>query len=291
MRVVCIPAFNSEKTIGDVIKKSLKYADKVIVCNDGSTDNTAKIATEHGAHVIHHEKNQGYGAAIISLFESARKENADIMVTLDSDGQHNPDEIPRLVNRLLEKNLDVVIGSRFLNGDSSTPSYRKTGIKMITSASNMGTFFKVRDSQSGFRAYSKKAIETINPTERGMAISTEILQKISNNGMKVEEVSITVLYGKDTSTQNAFKHGAAVFINTLKYISVKRPLTFYGVPGIILVIVGSYLGYTFLDAYLHKQGTFLGSLTAAIILFLAGTILCVTAVILFSMATMIRDRK
>ena len=291
LKLVCIPAFNAEKTVGEVVKKCLQYVDKVIVCNDGSSDDTAKVAKENGAQVINHEKNQGYGAAIISLFEIARKENADIMITLDSDGQHYPEQIPLLVDTLLEKNLDVVIGSRFLDNNSNSPRYRKTGIKMITSTSNFGTNFKVTDSQSGFRAYSKSAIESIHPTERGMAISTEILQKISNKGLSIGEVQISVSYGNNTSTQNPLKHGSAVLINTLKYVSVKHPLTFYGIPGIAFVIIGSLLGYTFLDAYLHRQGIFMGSLTASIILFLLGTILCVTSVILFSMATLIRDRQ
>ena len=291
MKLACIPAFNVEKTIEDIVKKSLAHADKVIVCDDGSTDNTAKIARNSGAQVIAHTKNQGYGSAIITLFEAARKENADIMITLDGDGQHNPVQIPLLVDALKEQNVDVVIGSRFLGRSSKLQGYRKHGIKIITSASNLGTDFKVSDSQSGFRAYSKKAIDSIHPTETGMSASTEILLKISNEGLSVAEVPISISYEGDTSTQNPVSHGIKVLMNTLKFISVKCPLTFYGIPGVILIILGSVLGYTFLDAYLHRQGIFMGSLAASIILFLLGTILCVTSVILFSMATLIRDRK
>ncbi|MDE1764228.1 MAG: glycosyltransferase family 2 protein, partial [Thaumarchaeota archaeon] len=207
MKLVCIPAYNEEKVIGDVIKRSLKYADKVIVCDDGSTDNTAKIAKESGATVISHKKNEGYGASIITLFDRARQENADIMVTIDGDGQHNPDQISLLVNTLQENNVDVVVGSRFLDKSSSTPVYRRQGIKIITSAANFGTDFKVSDAQSGFRAYSKRAIESIHPTETGMAVSTEILLKISNKGLALAEVPITVSYNGDTSTQNPVPHG------------------------------------------------------------------------------------
>ncbi len=172
MKLVCIPAYNEEKIIGDIVKRSLEHADKVIVCDDGSADNTAKIAKESGAIVILHKKNQGYGAAIITLFDRARQENADVMVTIDGDGQHNPDQISLLINTLQENNLDVVIGSRFLDESSSTPRYRKQGIKIITSAANFGTNFKVSDAQSGFRAYSKNAIKSIHPTETGMSVST-----------------------------------------------------------------------------------------------------------------------
>src|SRR5215831_11613304 len=113
MKLVCIPAYNAEKTVGNVVKKCLAYVDKVIVCDDGSSDNTVKAARESGAQVIFHEQNQGYGGSIISLFNAARDQKADAMVTIDADGQHNPDEIPRLLKKLSEKNLDVVIGSRF----------------------------------------------------------------------------------------------------------------------------------------------------------------------------------
>jgi len=291
MNLVCIPACNEEKSIGDIVKNSLLYSDKVIVCDDGSTDGTAKIAREHGAQVILHKKNEGYGAAITTLFDFARKENADIMITIDGDGQHNPEQIPMLINALQENNVDVVIGSRFLEKNSSTPGYRKRGIKIITSAANFGADFKVSDSQSGFRAYSKRAIDSIHPTETGMSVSTEILFKISNKGLSLAEVPILVSYGNDTSTQNPVPHGVTVLMNTLKFISVKHPIPFYGFPGIALVIIGAIMGYQFLDGYLNHQAIFLGSLMTSIILFLVGTILCVTAVILFSMATLMRERQ
>lgn len=291
MKLVCIPAFDEEKTIGEIVKKSLNHADKVIVCDDGSKDNTAKIARENGAEVISHKKNEGYGAAIITLFERARNENADIMITLDGDRQHDPDQIPLLIDALTEHNLDVVIGSRFLDKSTKSPSYRKRGIKIITSASNFGTDFKLTDAQSGFRAYSKQAIESIHPTETGMAVSTEILLKISNKGLSLAEVPISISYGDDTSTQNPVQHGIAVLMNTLRFVSVKHPIPFYGFPGIALIIIGSVLGYLFIDAYLNRQTVFLGSLMASVILFLLGAILCVTSVILFSMANLMRERE
>ena len=291
MKLVGIPAFNEEKTIGDIVKKSLKYSDKVLVVDDGSDDNTAKIAKESGATVISHKKNEGYGASVITLFDRARQEGVDMMVIIDGDGQHNPDQIPLLLDSLQENNVDVVIGSRFLDKSSGTPGYRKRGIKIITSAANLGADYKVSDAQSGFRAYSKKAIESIYPTETGMAVSTEILLKISNKGLSIAEVPITVSYGEGTSSEHPVPHGIAVLMNILKFISVKHPIPFYGFPGVGLVIVGSILAYQFLDAYLNRQVIFLGSLMAAIILFLVGTILCVTSVILFSMATLIREKQ
>jgi len=228
---------------------------------------------------------------MISLFKKARKENAEIMITLDGDGQHNPEQIPTLVSALTEHNVDVVIGSRFLDENKNSPGYRKTGIKIITSASNFGTNFKVTDSQSGFRAYSKNAIDAIHLTEKGMAVSTEILLKASNKGLSVAEVPITVSYEGETSTHKPVPQGISVLMNTLKFISVKHPITFYGFPGIALVIAGLVFGVQFLDEYLTNQTILYGSLLGAVILFLVGAILLATAVILYSMATLMSERK
>ena len=289
MNLACIPAYNEENHIADVIKKSLLYVDQVVVCDDGSTDDTAKIAKSAGAIVIS-QSNQGYGAAISTLFDYARRNNAKIMVTLDSDGQHNPEQIPLLLDAIITHGVDVSVGSRFL-GDTEASGYRKAGIKIITSAANYGTNLKISDSQSGFRAYSRKAISTIHPTEQGMSVSTEILLKISNKGLSLAEVPISIIYGPDTSEHNSVSHGVSVLMNTLKYVSIKHPIKFYGIPGLLLTILGVILGGVFLDAYLNDQVVFYGSLLGAVVLFLLGAILSVTAIILFSIANLIRDRN
>lgn len=290
MKIACIPAYNEELSIQDIIKKSLLHVDNVVVCDDGSTDDTAKLAKEAGAIVLSHNKNQGYGAAIATLFDYARKQNAQIMITIDGDGQHDPSQIPLLINSITAHNVDVVIGSRFLDDRTKASSYRKTGIKIITSAANYGTNLKVTDSQSGFRAYSKDAINAIHPTEQGMAVSTEILLKISNKGLSIAEVPITISYEGDTSEQNSISHGVSVLVNTLKYVSIKHPLQFYGIPGLGLVIAGIVFGGLFLDAYLNQQTVFYGSLLGSVVMFLLGAILSVTAIILFTMANLFRDR-
>ena len=291
MKLACIPAYNEERTIADVVKSSLQFVDKVIVCDDGSKDDTAKIAQESGAHIISHTKNKGYGAAITTLFEQAKKENVDIMITLDGDGQHDPKQIPLLIDTLVEHNLDVVVGSRFLQKKSDYPRYRKAGIKIITSASNIGTDLKVTDAQSGFRVYSKKAIESIKLSEQGMSISTEILQKISNKGLSFAEVPITVSYQSGTSSQRPAPQGIVVLMNTLKFISVKHPIPFYGFPGIAFLIIAGVFGYNFLDAYLFQQEIFIGSLLASVALFIVGSIMIATAIILFSMSTLMKGRQ
>ena len=290
MKLACIPAYNEESQIELLIKSAKKFVDSVVVCDDGSTDNTTKIAKDAGAIVIKHETNQGYGSAIISLFDYARKQNAELMITLDGDGQHDPKQIPLLTETLLQNNVDVVIGSRFLDDSTNVPGYRKRGIKIITSAINYGIDVKVSDSQSGFRAYSKNAIDAIHPTEQGMSISTEILLKISNKGLSLAEVPITVSYDGDTSEHHSVSHGVSVLGNTIKYVSIKHPLKFYGLPGVALILLGIFSGGIFLDAYLNQQTIFYGSLLASVVLFLLGAILSVTAIILFSMANLFREK-
>ncbi len=290
MKLVCIPAYNEEQNIANIVNASKKFVDSVIVCDDGSTDNTTKVAKEAGAIVLEHKKNQGYGAAIATLFDYARNENADVMITIDGDGQHDPNQIPLLLDVITTHNVDVVIGSRSLD-NANTPKYRKAGIKIITSAANYATDIKVSDSQSGFRAYSNSAISEIHPTENGMSVSTEILLKISNKGLSIAEVPISVSYEGDTSTQHPVSHGTGVFANTIKYVSIRHPLLFYGLPGIILFLGGLGLGISFLDTYLYQQQVFYGSLLGSIVLLLIGSVLMVAAVLLFSMANLIRDKN
>ena len=293
MNLVCIPAYNEETKIKDVVKKSLPYVDKVIVCDDGSTDNTAALAKKAGAVVISHATNLGYGAAISTLFDYCRKNNAEIMVTLDGDGQHNPDQVPDLINIILKHNVDVVIGSRSLRDNKDLPSYRKAGIKIITSTINSATDLKVTDAQSGFRAYSKTAIDLIHPTESGMSVSTEILLKISNNGLSIAEVPITVSYTGDTSTEHPVSHGAHVIGTTLKYVSIKHPMYFYGIPGILLFISGLIMGVSFLDSYLDPVApkVLYGLILGSTISVLLGSMMIITSILLFAMSNLIRGTR
>ena len=293
MNIVCIPAYNEEAKINDVVKNALLYVDKVVVCDDGSSDNTVTVAKKAGAIVVSHKTNQGYGAAISTLFDYCRKNNAEIMVTLDGDGQHNPDQIPDLISVIIKHNVDVVIGSRSLKDDKNLPSYRKTGIKIITSTINSATNLKVTDSQSGFRAYSKTAINVIRPTESGMSVSTEILLKISNNGLSMAEVPITVSYHGDTSTEHPVKHGTHVIGSTLKYVSIKHPMYFYGIPGILLFISGLIMGVAFLDGYLDPDAptVLYGLMLGSIISILLGSMMIITSILLFSMANLIRGTR
>ena len=225
--IVGIPAFNEEKNIASIITKLSTIADTILVCDDGSTDLTATIAKKIGAVVIKHEKNLGYGAAIRSLFLKAKDLDGDVLVTFDADGQHRIDDIKNVIKPIVNQEADLVIGSRFLDeSEKEVPQYRKVGIKVITKITNASIKKQLTDSQSGFRAYSRKIILELNPSETGMGVSTEILIKASSKNFRIVEVPIKIIYEGNTSTHNPITHGSSVIISTIKYTSLQRPLTF-----------------------------------------------------------------
>ncbi len=195
----CIPALNEERTIADIVSKAKKFADIVIVVDDGSSDNTAIVAEKHGALVIRHERTKGYGAALRSALKKALELDVDIAVTLDADGQHDPAEIPKVIKPIIERKADMVIGSRFLSKKSieEIPTGRKIGIHLINFIFKFWSRnFNISDSQSGFRAYSKKILPYIIPEIDGMGASLEILLKACKRSVKILEVPIFCKYFK-----------------------------------------------------------------------------------------------
>ena len=290
--IVGIPAFNEEKNIASIITKLSGIADTVLVCNDGSTDLTSTIAEKIGAVVINHEKNLGYGAAIRSLFLKAKELDGDILVTFDADGQHRIEDIKNVIKPIVNEEADLVIGSRFLDeSEKEVPQYRKVGIKVITKITNASIKKQLTDSQSGFRAYSRKIISELNPSEMGMGVSTEILIKASSKDFRIAEVPIKIIYEGDTSTHNPIMHGSSVIISTIKYTSLQRPLTFYGIPSVIFLIIGGAFSYLAIQFYvevgrLNTNLTIIGASTVLI-----GVVLLITAILLFSLVSIVREGK
>jgi len=239
LKLVCIPAYNEEGPIADVIKRASNYADKVIIYDDGSTDQTSKEAKQAGAVVIKGDKNKGKGAALKSLFDYAKENNADAMVTIDGDGQFLPEEIPKLLNPILEKKSDVVIGYRF-DDKTEMPNYRKFGNKVLDKITNLATELPFKDTQSGFRSYSKKAINSINFSDTGFGVDSEILVSASRNGLKISEEKVTVIYdtGWKTSTKNPVSHTGSVLSSLIELIALRHPLKYLGISGMAFIIFG-----------------------------------------------------
>ena len=289
---VGIPAYNEEKNIAKIIVGLKKIADQIIVCDDGSTDLTSRIAESLGVTVIKHPKNVGYGSAIRSIFLKAREINAECLVTIDADGQHRVEDVNKVINQISNGESDIVIGSRFLDESrKEVPNYRKVGIKVITKLTNATIKKQLTDSQSGFRAYSKKVLNELDLSELGMGISTEILIKASSKNFRISEVPIKILYNGETSTHNPITHGSSVIISTIKYTSLQRPLTFYGIPSVIFLLIGSIFSYLAIQYYveigrLSTNLTIVG--TAAILI---GIVLLITAILLFSLVSVVRERK
>ncbi len=290
--VACIPAYNEEKTIASVIVKAMRHVDKVIVCDDGSTDLTGEIAEKLGAEVVRHERNMGYGEALHTLFEKAEAEDADIMVTLDSDGQHNPDDIPRVIQPILSGEADIVIGSRFLGEEGrQIPRYREFGVKTITRLVGRASYSGLTDAQSGFRAYSRSAVRALKPSEMGMGASTEILVKAYENGLRVKEVPIKISYEGETSTQNPVSHALEVVMSTVKHLSIRRPMLFYGVPGLLAMLVSLFFWLWTLQIFATTRQVSTNITLIALGATMVGLMLLTTAVILWVLVSVVREAK
>ena len=289
---VGIPAFNEEKNIASIISRLKDFTDSIIVCDDGSSDMTAKIAEDMGAILVKHPKNLGYGAAIRTIFLKAKELESDVLVTIDGDGQHQIMDVEKILKPIEKNQADIVIGSRFLDKKSKEmPNYRKVGIKIITKITNLSIKEKLTDSQSGFRAYGKKALQKIVPSDVGMGVSTEILIKASNLGLKVAEVPIKVHYDGNTSTHNPVSHGTSVILSTIKFTSIHNPLKFYGIPGIIFLITGlGFIAWT-LQIYTISQHIITNISLIGIGCVVLGAVLLMTAVILFSIVTVVSEKK
>ena len=287
-----IPAYNEEKNISKIIKKLQKITDKIIVCDDGSTDSTGKIAKELGVIVVQHKKNLGYGSAIRSIFLKAREQKSEILITLDSDGQHKIDDIQTILEPIKNGKADLVIGSRFLNNDGeNVPTYRKAGIKILTKLANTSLEQNITDSQSGFRGYGKRVIDEITPSDSGMGVSNEILIKASKKGFQIAEVPIVILYDGDTSSQNPISHGTSVLMSTIKFISMEHPLKFYGIPGIIFLAIGMvFLIYT-VDLFTETRQILLSSAIIGGGSVIFGIVLIQSAILLYAMVNLIRNKN
>ena len=283
MIVALIPAFNEEKSIAKVVLLAKGQVDRVIVCDDGSTDLTAKIAEGLGAEVLRHESNRGKGDALRDLFLRAARLAPDVVVTIDADGQSDPGEIPRLVSAVLE-GADVAVGSR---DPKEIPRSRRLGNRALTRVSMTG----VSDTQSGFRAYNGKRIAELVPTEMGMGVDTEILVRARDGGMKIVAVPIKVSYEGDTSTYNPVYHGFDVALSTVKQLSIRHPLLFYGLPGVLCLLVASGLWYGALDHYVryHVLESNIALVGAAATL--VGFLLLSVAVILWVLISVVRENR
>ncbi|HEY96603.1 MAG TPA: glycosyltransferase family 2 protein [Dehalococcoidia bacterium] len=286
--IVGTPAYNEEKYIGTVILQARQHADEVIVVDDGSTDRTRTVAELAGATVIRHESNRGYGNAVRTILAEARTLDADVLIILDADSQHNPDEIPSLVEAVSE-GYDVVIGSREKQ-KHMIPRYRRMGQKVLSGLTNLLSGEKIADTESGFRAYSRKAINELELKESGMAVSSEIIKSAAAKKLRIKEVPISVSYTGDGSSLNPVSHGAGVLRSLFIMISEERPLLFFGILGIGLIIAGIVMGILVVQAMYTNEVLQVGNALVCMLLITVGVLVVSTGIILRVLTRRINDR-
>lgn len=265
-----------------------QHALRVIVVDDGSQDKTAELAKLAGAQVLVHPQNMGKGAALKTGFQAAR--DADIIITMDSDGQHEADQIPRLLDPLLKGEADVVNGSRYLNGngDTETPAYRRVGQNVLDTATNISGKINVTDSQSGFRAFAGHTIPVFRFHSHDYTIESEMLIEAAKAGLRIVEVEISATYGEESHhKKNPISHGVSVLVRILQDMEFNRPLYYFTFPGLILVFAGMILGLKFFGEYLGGQMTTLLPTTLAALITILGTFMAFTGLILHSVSRMI----
>ena len=207
---VVIPAYNEEKMIGEVVAGLKDKVSQIIVVNDGSTDLTAKIAKQAGADVISHSLNRGQGAALQTGIAYALNKGADVIVTFDADGQFLSEEVSRIIQPLLLGQVDVTLGSRFLNDQSDIPKSKIFILKIATWVTNIYTGLKLTDIHNGFRGLSRQAAALIEIRQDGMAHASEILEQIRKHNLKYREVPVTIKYtdysrAKGQKVTNSFR--------------------------------------------------------------------------------------
>jgi len=193
---VVIPVFNEELTIGDIVTRTrntmdqLKLSYEVLVIDDGSVDRSAEISQASEAHVLR-EAHQGKGHALRSGFKRAK---GDVIVTLDSDGSHQPEEIPLILRCIMENKVDFVIGSRFFNTDANNakiPNVNRIGNRMFSDLIRLLTGVKISDSQSGLRAIKSSILKKMKLNSRGYEVESEMLVKALKVGVRVAEIPIS----------------------------------------------------------------------------------------------------
>ncbi|MFA5312445.1 MAG: glycosyltransferase family 2 protein [Methanomassiliicoccales archaeon] len=245
--IALIPAYNEELTIASVVLMTIPKVWKVIVINDGSSDRTSELAVMAGAEVIDMPKNSGKAAALKMGFAECKKHSPDCVVMLDGDGQMDPEQIPIICRPILEDEADLVIGSRYL-GKEDIPKYRKMGLSVLNSSTNLGSRIKVTDSQSGFRAMSKAALKNTDFNSESYNIETDMIIHFADKGLRIIEVPTHVRYDVPAGhKQSPLKQGLSVVSRAIGFIGYKRPLLLFGIPGMASFITGTTLAFATLE--------------------------------------------
>jgi glycosyltransferase involved in cell wall biosynthesis len=288
MLIAIIPAYNEERFIGSVVLKARKYVDTVMVIDDGSRDLTAEIARAAGAIVIRHETNRGKGAALNSGFQKARELEAQALVVLDGDGQHRPEEIPLVFRPILDGKADMVVGSRFLGTNNQAPMYRQVGQRFLTLLTNLASGAASTDSWSGFRAFSRRAIDSIRFREGGWGADPEFQFQAKQHHLRIAEVPIEVVY-EEKAKRNPMAHGMKTVNAILRLVGQHRPLLFFGITGMLILLAGLACGAWVVDSYLRGHVLAVGIALISVMLSIVGMFTLFTGIILHSIRALLHE--
>jgi glycosyltransferase involved in cell wall biosynthesis len=290
--MVVIPAYNEQVALGSIVLLARLYADKVIVVDDGSLDRTAEVARIAGAEVISLEQNTGKAYALLLGLRRARESGCTTAIVMDADGQHYPRDIPRIAAHAMNGDADLVIGSRFFGMSRKIPLYRRGGQKTLNIFTNFGTRQNVSDSQSGFRALSRKALDYLDFKSDGYNIESDMIAHFAANGLVIKEIPIDVRYDVPNGhKKNPVTHGIGVLSRLVNLISYRRPLLAFGIPGCALV-VGGLITEFWVFAELRTAGVFHDVLAvgSAFVLVL-GMLLVIAGLILNTLVIIVKELK
>jgi len=296
--VAIIPAYNEERTIGSVVLRAKAHVHDVVVVDDGSTDATAQIAEAAGAIVVRHKRNRGKGAALNTGFYKARELDPDALVLLDADGQHLPNEVPNVLAPVLADEADIVVGSRYIgngnghaNGNGNghgVPRHRVVGHWAFTTLTNVTSGVKVSDSQSGFRALSWRAIQALNFSSDGFSVESEMQFLAGELGLRVAEVPITADY-VDKPKRPVVAHGLMVLNGMLRLVGQYRPLFFFGLAGVFLLLVGVGWGWWVVVVYSRTQQLAIGYALISVLLTVLGSLSLFSGIMLHSVRALLME--
>lgn len=280
--LVAIPAYNEEATIGSVVLAARQYSDAVLVVDDGSSDRTVDLARQAGATVIEQPTNMGKGNAIQRAFEFAQEQDTEQLAILDGDWQHDPAEMSELLDALTNTDADIVIGSRYMDGDTGdTPLYRRFGQRVLDSLTYLSSGTQVSDSQSGYRVFNRDAIEQLDINTDGFGVETEMLRTANEHGLTVAEAPISVRYDvPDANTSNSLFHGLHVVDTFLRIVRDRHPLLFFGIPGLTMMLLGLLYGGWTVSLYQSGGGFYIGKALFSAVLFIIGTFAVFSALIM-----------
>ena len=286
--VVIVPAHNEERYIGSMVLKLKRYPLEVIVVDDGSSDDTAVLAELAGARLVRLPKNLGKGGALNAGFALAREIDCDVAIMLDGDSQHRPEDLPVVIRPVIEGEADLVIGSRYMQKTSQVPIGRRMGHWLINQATGFYSGQYASDSQSGYRAFSRRAVECCVFRSSDFSVESEMQFLAHAHNLRLVEVPITIEY-HEKARRPAVSQGMGVLRGIIKLTGQYRPLWFFGLPGFIMLLGGIIWGIYVVRRFSQIGELAIGYTLICVLLCVMGLILSSTGLMLHSIRGLLQD--